>query len=452
MHIGGDGSGSNSSNTIVYIVEGILITENSANYGGGVYIYENSTLQFGDGKITGNDGVGAGVFVSDNAKLSVGGNSLITSDNAVMLAGFSSKLEIAGPLTQSEVATIIPCRYQADDRILELACIYQGGEIMEIDTTDLETEHNKFKVAPQEVEGSHLPWHIDENGRLQEGVGSSGGSNGNVINLYVAPEGTGLDINDGLSADSPFKTITRALQEIESIKTGANHYVINVGGSLYTRNDNDNNQIIIESATAASVTIRGTGSNEMNGQYDNEGAGTFITVSCNTPIIFEKIKIAGGCASGSNNGSEAINGGCIHVSPTGNVVLGQGAFVQGGKILDGNGGGVYVENGGTFVMKDDARLDADSDGYSEVYLEPGAKITIGNNLTPEIMPIAYIRVPDSEYVESTELQVLEEASTGLISTDNTYQLFRVICPEGKSGHNWGYNIDSSGKLSYYNYN
>ena len=101
-------------------------------------------------------------------------------------------------------------------------------------------------------------------------------------------------------------------------------------------------------------------------------------------------------------------------------------------------------------MKDDAHLDADE--YSEVYLESGAKITIGNTITADISPVALIRVPDSEYQEDTNLQILDESTSGLINS--YYQYFGVLCPEGPdySGHGYGYTINSSGELNYYNYN
>ncbi len=98
-------------------------------------------------------------------------------------------------------------------------------------------------------------------------------------------------------------------------------------------------------------------------------------------------------------------------------------------------------------MKDNAHIDADE--YSEVYLESGAKITIGNALTAELSPVALIRVPDSEYVEGTSLQILDEATAGLIYSN--YQMFGLSNPEGMA-HNTGYGINSEGKMYFYNLN
>jgi len=434
------------------------IKSNEAYYSAAVFLVEDEgdlTFSMRGGKISGNvardDISGALRFykMENGAVFEMSGNATIT-DNDIYLCecndGEVSKITIAGPLTgTAPVATITP-QFYPNSGAPNISVL----EVKDGSGTSLGDECGKFAVTPYEKlvaigqPPEEINYIVNESGMLEADLGPSGSST-NPINLFVAPEGTGLDTKVGTSADAPFKTITRAFTEIESIKNASNHYVINVLGSEYTRNDNDNDPIVIESATATSVTIRGTGNNKMNGQYDNEGAGTFITVSCATPIIFEKIEIEGGCASGENNGNAAINGGCIHVASTGNVVLGQGVYVHGGKILDGNGSGVYVENGGTFVMKDDAHLGADE--YSEVYLESGAKITIGNTITADIAPIALIRVPDSEYQESTMLQVIDGAISSNISN-----LFGVICPEGKSGSNWGYKINSLGMLSYYNLN
>ena len=88
-----------------------------------------------------------------------------------------------------------------------------------------------------------------------------------------------------------------------------------------------------------------------------------------------------------------------------------------------NGSGVYVAAGGTFVMKDDARVDSSS----EVYLDTGAMITIGNALTSEVT-VARIRL--KEYSEGSTPQVLDEAAAGLIN--RYYNYFMLISPGGSS--------------------
>ena len=139
------------------------------------------------------------------------------------------------------------------------------------------------------------------------------------------------------------------------------------------------------------------------------------------------------------------------MSSTSNVTLGQGSNVVGGRIGDGKGGGVYVENGATFVI--DANAQVDSASTSEVYLESGAMVTVGKDFkTPDIIPIASIRVRDDDYEESTTLKVVDNPHSKTIYNNVYGSYFGLIVPTDKTGHGYGYKIDNQGKIYYYNYN
>jgi hypothetical protein len=187
---------------------------------------------------------------------------------------------------------------------------------------------------------------------------------------YVRANGN--DWNDGLSEDSPFRTLHRAVDAANKgkIKT------ITVLGTLNMESEGESSfypvaVFVITGTREVEITIRGReeASEAEQGVLSTAGAGKqVIVVMGGARIRLEHIRIEGGNSEYSGAG--------IYVTEQAQVILGDGALVHsnhtqiyaggvmvfsgiftmdGGKISGntaGGGGGVVVAKGGTFTMRD----------------------------------------------------------------------------------------------------
>ncbi|MBO7595401.1 MAG: SUMF1/EgtB/PvdO family nonheme iron enzyme [Salinivirgaceae bacterium] len=244
--------------------------------------------------------------------------------------------------------------------------------------------------------------------------------------LYVAPNASDADDNyDGTDDSQPLKTFYGAL--LKMTDSEMDYTVILDGdgseicrnaydeyGGLFNRDGNsimaaygyEKNYLEINSEfSASSITIDGGGST-ISGQYDNEEQGTVFVIATETPVTFKNLTINGACAA------VGINGGCIRVGAASTVVLAEGVYLQGGRTWGGKGAGVYVAADGTLIMKGNAVAEWDEEGSSDIYLESGAVITIGSQLTGKTSDaIPYVAmISPAVYTEG--VQVLKLATDG----------------------------------------
>ncbi|MBO4603272.1 MAG: SUMF1/EgtB/PvdO family nonheme iron enzyme [Salinivirgaceae bacterium] len=246
--------------------------------------------------------------------------------------------------------------------------------------------------------------------------------------LYVAPNASDANDNyDGIDESQPLKTFYGALLKMTDSEMDYT-VILDGAGSTICRNafdefgglfnlegnsvmaaygyEKDNLEINSE-FSASSIIIDGR-SSTISGQYDYDESGTVFVISTETPVTFKNLTITDGYSDGS------YPGGCIRVGSVSTVILDEGAYLEGGRNTStGKGGGVYVANGGTLIMKASAVVkvnEAGSEIYSDVYLENGAAITIGSHLTGKTSDeIPYVaRITPAVYDEG--VQVLKLAT------------------------------------------
>ena len=259
--------------------------------------------------------------------------------------------------------------------------------------------------------------------------------------LYVSSTGDD-DNNDGLTKDSPFETMERAIKEIQDIKIATLTWKIYVNGTV-----TDTSTVTIDTLIAKSLEIDDVGVLEnpvsvtnatlkvssgrviyvkdsvvtvkqvsiSNGNADN-GAGIYITGSkadvtldggkivSNTAtaagggvyINGGKFTLQSGSIGASGNANAAANGGGIY-NAGGSVIMKGGdiSYNTAGATSNGNGGGVYIASG-KFEMSSGS-ITNNIAGYSEdtnkasmgggIYNVGTLKIlggTIGKTITGEV--------------------------------------------------------------------
>ena len=178
---GGDGAGvCICKDSSVTMKDGCLIDGNMTGMGscGGVSINQGSFFMQG-GTISNNSGKNGKIAVYVGGRFEMSGNATVTSSNGsvVSVPVYESEpgtytvpypVIIAGDLTQSSAATISP----GGGGTFDLATYQTGLQLVsEASSGLLAANYAKFAVESQYVSGSYVDWHIDENGKLQEGAG-----------------------------------------------------------------------------------------------------------------------------------------------------------------------------------------------------------------------------------------------------------------------------------------
>ncbi|MDR0568716.1 MAG: hypothetical protein LBG87_05880 [Spirochaetaceae bacterium] len=160
----------------------------------------------------------------------------------------------------------------------------------------------------------------------------SGGNaqNGNSA-YYVSADGN--DRNDGLSRETPFLTLGKALDTVKRsrIKRIAVIGVLTEASEQQTGYDRDPESVFfIKDTGRAEITIRGMGKAGLDAGGTHKRA---VKITGRSNIRFEHIVIT----KGFLNADTAGNGGGIYLLDNGTVALGPGAAVSGNGAIQGGG-------------------------------------------------------------------------------------------------------------------
>ena len=188
-----------------------------------------------------------------------------------------------------------------------------------------------------------------------------GGNNDNskLATYYVAPDATnsgiGNDSNNGLSGNTPFATVAKAI----SMMTEAKDYQLVVCGCV------KGNQTIQSLPEGSTLTIMGHRNNETDA-LDANGSGAVLEVKTSVPITIKDLKITNGGANGikmEGNTDVTLGAGALVKSNNANQddVRGGGVHIAGGKLtmLSGSkvtlntadlGGGIYIASGQLIML------------------------------------------------------------------------------------------------------
>ena len=192
-----------------------------------------------------------------------------------------------------------------------------------------------------------------------------GGNNDNnkLATYYVAPDATtvnggiGNDSNNGLSGNTPFATVGKAI----SMMTEAKDYLVVVCGCV------KGSQTIENIPEGSTLIIMGNRNNETDA-LDANGSGAVLEVKTSVPITIKNLKITNGGASGikMEGGADVTLGvgALVNSNDAGQDGLGGGVYIAGGKLTmfsgsevssntaNVSGGGIHIEAGATLDMKD----------------------------------------------------------------------------------------------------
>ena len=352
-----------------FIMKGGEISNNEANYGGGVSVANASTSKFimTGGVIknnTANNNNSAGVRF-DKGTFKIGKSAVIDASNEV---GINKNLQItiSEPFDNSveQVATIVG--------IADNQQYYENG--LQVLKDDNENAYvvafsGMFNIKPQTFVDNgkeyNTNWVIDENGCMQRMINVYAYTTGDkfeTFNLYgsapidIEYEGTdngcfnysfgywAVKATDGsfvkveaITHDTTVYAIWEATTN-SALETALNdmhdsrcNYIINVNGQI-----SGQTQIpaTLMEGSALSLTLNGASDNaSLNGN-----GSTALTVSTAVPVIIKNLTITGGNAS---------NGGGIYINNGANVTLSSGAKVSGNRATL-KGGGIYTS--GTLVL------------------------------------------------------------------------------------------------------
>ena len=210
-----------------------------------------------------------------------------------------------------------------------------------------------------------------------------------------------------------------------------------ISGSHVISTDVNNVKEHVKSITLEGSTVSGAGQTEpqdclKGGITTATENGAVLSVQIPVPVIIKNVKITGG----NNTNTGDIKGGGIYVGDGSTVILDDDALITGNSSTEGNG--VYVSNNATLQIGGTAQVTNDND----VYLSNGTKILITNQFEGSIQHAATI-TPE---VYSEGDQVLAMAPNGSGALENEYSVFKVTPQiEGDVTTNW--EIDTEGKLA-----
>lgn len=176
----------------------------------------------------------------------------------------------------------------------------------------------------------------------------------------------GNDRNDGLSEETPFRSLFKAMvmANSSSIKT------ITVIGTLDVNSEQSTNKervFIIQGMGKTPILIRGKSSELDPPVLSAEESGRrVILIKGNVPIQFENIEISGGKTS--------EEGGGIGIGPGSSVVLGPGTLIR-NNYASSIGGGVLVAPSGSLLVDGAKILDNRAD------IVGGGIAIVGKNTT-----------------------------------------------------------------------
>ena len=296
--------------------------------GGGMYIYHRDTNTFtmtggSFSKNTAQRGKGAFVCKKNGSTgtLSMSGSAKFAESDDVYLYDAAPNTEPAPTITvagylsaASPVATITPSDYTAGRQVLS-----KGGSVTEI-TQDI---CGKFAVTYQY--GTN--WIIVPNDTRANGVLTT-------TNTVYLNASSGDDANLGLTASKAVKTLSKAIELYDTYPSKK----IMVCAE-YTLANGENTLLDRAGAGKRTLTlVRYDGSSDVSGNF----TGNLLTIS-QGDVTITNVTLDG------NKENVAATGSLLYIEGSTTVVtLGNGATICNNE-TNGNGGGVYVDDG-TFEM------------------------------------------------------------------------------------------------------
>lgn len=292
--------------------------------GGGIYVGSTATVILDDGILITNNTATTGSGIYCDGTLKIQGSAVVEGD--IFLAE-GKKLIISGPITSSTttVAQITPAGYTEGTVVLEAA----SGSGVTLD----ETLVSKFKVTSQVEGGVTTKWAIDSNGKLYIDTASDS-------NLYVSASANPENA-DGTAA-KPFATLSDALTKIETLDNSSAEYTIIVDGEIKSAESTT-----VDITKATSLIITGKSGNATN-SLDAQLTGVPLIINTAVPVTVKNIKIT----KGSPYGIQLISG---KLTLDENTLISEnitGVYISGGEVImtDGEissntadyGAGVYI--------------------------------------------------------------------------------------------------------------
>ena len=295
---GGTVSGNTATNNGggVYVSRGTFTMKSGAisgntttNNGGGVYVYDSNFTMEG-GEITDNmaSANGGGVYAYSTFKISGSASIPAREDgmNDVYLAN-GKTITVAGALTaESPVATITPSDYTAGRQVLSA-----GGSITDI-TQDI---CDKFAITPQ---ADGMEWKIVPDGA--NGVLKA------VINVYVRGSGegwytdnghgdiTGSDDNSG-DRLHPFATIQKAVAAVKNLNDGETECTIYVDGTVTQETASSSAMVNLENlAQNLTLTIKSLSETKRATLDANNLASVVYVSGSNIDLAIENLILCNG--------------------------------------------------------------------------------------------------------------------------------------------------------------
>ena len=325
----GGGIYSNSANGNI-INGSVVVSGNSASYGGG--IYHECDLDISAGTFSSNTASEAGgaIYAEQFFDLSGSAKFYTTSDaekiNDIYLC---EGIYIAdGSLSQTTVATITPEKWKRGTQILSTS-----------------SNNSRFKISDSE-------WSIvaySSQGRID-------------ADIYVAPTGStttvsGVTYGKGTASTAggrgtkakPYASISDAVSQCwggSKDKTSTYGRTINIVGTLSGAQSIPST---LSTSMASTITLKGINTSAKIDRGLSSSAasdtGSALTINAPVPVRIQQLIITGGNTTG--------NGGGINVTTTGTnnkkLTIAANASITGNKADSGSGGGIYA---GSFEITD----------------------------------------------------------------------------------------------------
>ena len=350
-------------------------TDSGSNvFGGGIYVDEGCTLTMqNDAKVIGNHAKtsGGGVYVKNGtATFTMKGSSCITPSSAgdanaagkndVYLDndGGGNIAKISLPEVLSGTAPVVARITIADDQYLSTTQVLTGGAVG--------TEYSKFTVTPK----GNNKWSVDKQGKLSLMEAT--------IDAVASPA----------DAWKKFK---------EAVELAGDGAVITVKGEIKATNATDNSGEIVIDKNLTIKKASGTASAVLDANKDAGGKPKhrIFKVTSGKTLTLQDLTLKGGKPDASNEngfgggillrggtldmkncdvkGNESEGGGGIYANKVGTAasVTISGGTIGGTDAADKNktgsynsGGGIYIGNGCSLTMKDNAKIIGNETGVS----------------------------------------------------------------------------------------
>ena len=196
-----------------------------------------------------------------------------------------------------------------------------------------------------------------------------------VPTLYVSPAGS--DKNDGTAQNKALDSIDAAVDVIASVVEKDADWTIYVSGEVKGA------QTVSSSLTAEvakSLTIAGLSKNTiddseytdiLNGNFDENNAGTTLTIETEIPVTIANLQITGGYYPVIESDNNYAQGGGIKIAAGSTKVMLDNALISGNK---SDCGAAIELNVGTLVMKDS--VVKDNEAISELGFGTGGIIQV----------------------------------------------------------------------------